>query len=55
MCLQETKLGDKPYNPGLNYSFHRFPQLLGERAHGGTGFIIHKSIHFTTIQLNTVL
>ena len=55
MCLQETKLGNKPYNPGLNYSFHRSPQLLGERAQGGTGFIIHKSIHFTTIQLNTVL
>ena len=54
MCLQETKLGNKPYNPGLNYSFLR-SQLLGERAQGGTGFIIHKSIHFTTIQLNTVL
>ena len=34
MCLQETKLGNKPYNPGLNYSFHRSPQLLGERAQG---------------------
>ena len=33
MCLQETKLGDEPYNPGLNYSFHR-SQLLGERARG---------------------
>ena len=44
MCLQETKLGNKPYNPGLNYSFHRSPQLLGERAQGGN-WLHYSQIH----------
>ena len=34
MCLQETKLGNKPYNPGLNYSFHRSPQLREKELRG---------------------
>ena len=46
MCLQETKIGDKPFNPGLNYIFHRSPPLQVARAQGGTGFIIHKSVKF---------
>ena len=55
MCLQETKIGDKPFNPGLNYNFYRSPPLQVARAQGGTGFIIHKSIKFETIPLNSVL
>ena len=55
MSLQETKIGDKFYNPGMNYTFHRSPPLQGERAQGGTGFIIHRSIRYSTIHLNTVL
>ena len=55
MSLQETKIGDKPFNPGLNYLFHRSPPLQVARAQGGTGFIIHKSIKFETIPLNSQL
>ena len=55
VCLQETKLGDKPYNPGLQYNFHKSPPLPGVRAQGGTGFITHKSIKCKSINLNTVL
>ncbi|XP_076057625.1 uncharacterized protein LOC143035044 [Oratosquilla oratoria] len=55
LCLQETKLGDTSYNPGLNYNFHRSPPIIDERAQGGTAFIIHKSIRFSTIQLSTDL
>ena len=55
VCLQETKLGSKNYNPGLNYDFHESPPLMGERSQGGTGIIIHKSIKYTKIHLNTVL
>ena len=55
MCLQETKISNKPFNPGLNYHFHRSPPLQLERAQGGTGFIIHRSMKFKTISLNTAL
>ena len=33
MCLQETKIGERHYNPGINYSFHGSPPLQGVRAH----------------------
>ena len=55
MCIQETKLGTRTYNPGLNYNFHKSPPLIGERSQGGTGIIIHKSIKYTEIHLDTVL
>ena len=55
ICLQETKLGDRTYNPGLDYSFYSSPPLQGERAQGGTGFIIHKSIKHNSIPINTAL
>ena len=55
MCLQETKLGDRTYNPGLNYNFYKSPPLPGERSQGGTGIIVHKSIKHSEIPLNTVL
>ena len=55
ICLQETKLGDRTYNPGLNYTFYNSPPLPGERAQGGTGIIIHKSIKCKSVSLNTAL
>ena len=55
MCLQETKLGDSNYNPGLNFSFHRSPPIIELRAQGGTAFIIHKSVQYSIIQLDTDL
>ena len=55
LCLQETKIGNKPFNPGLSYNFHGSTPLPAARAQGGTGFIIHKSINFIPIQLHTDL
>ena len=55
ICLQETKIADKPYNPGLNYVFHRSPPHPGEKAQGGTGFIIHKSVKSRYINIHTAL
>ena len=55
VCLQETKIGDKPFNPGLNYKFERSPPIQAARARGGTGFIIHRSIKYETTLLNTEL
>ena len=34
ICLQETKLGDRQYNPGLNYNFYKSAPLPGERSQG---------------------
>ena len=55
LCLQETKLGDDSYNPGINYNFHRSPPIIEERAQGGTAFIIHKSVRYSILRLNTDL
>lgn len=55
VCLQETKLGVRDYNPGLNYLFYKSPPQPGDRSHGGTGIVIHKSVKHTEIILNTVL
>ena len=55
LCLQETKLGDDSYNPGINYNFHRSPPIIEERAQGGTAFIIHKSVRYSILHLNTDL
>ena len=55
ICLQETKLGDRPYNPGLNYIFHRSPPLPEIRAQGGTGFVVHTSVKCNSLHLDTQL
>ena len=55
MCLQETKLGNNTPNLGRNFIFHRSPPLIGERAQGGTGIVVHKSVNHRVVQLNTVL
>ena len=56
IALQETKLGtNHNFNPGINYTFHRSPGIIGEVAQGGTSFVVHKSIKHHTINLNTIL
>ena len=55
MCLQETKLGDSLYNPGLNYDVYMKNPRDGDRAHGGAAIIVNKSVQHTTIRLNTEL
>lgn len=55
ICLQETMLGNSPYNPGLNYSIFKSYPPTGDRAHGGAAIIINKSLQHSTIQLNTTL
>ena len=55
ICLQKTKLRDLSPNIGSNYVFFRSPPLIGIRAYGGTGIIVHKSVNHRVIQLDTVL
>ena len=55
VCLQETKLGNNTPHLGANYVFHRSPPLIGVRAQGGTGIIVHRSVNHRIVQLNTVL
>ena len=55
ICLQETKLGNHSPNIGPNFIFYRSPPLIGARAQGGTGIIVHKSVNHRHVQLNTVL
>ena len=55
MCIQETKLGDHTPNLGYNFSFYRSPPLIGARAQGGTGIIVHKSVNHRVVHLNSVL
>ena len=54
-CLQETKLGNEIYNPGLNYSIYCSPPPISERAKGGAAIIIRKSLQQSQIPLQTVL
>ena len=53
VCLQETKLGNYSFNPGLNYKIYNSMPPPGDRAHGGAAIIINKSIQHSVIQLNT--
>ena len=55
ICLQETKLGNSIYNPGLNYNMYHKSPRNGDRAHGGVAIIINKSIQHSNIPLNTNL
>ena len=54
MCLQETKLGNRSPNVGSSYAFYRSPPLVGVRAQGGTGIIVHKAMNHRVVQLNTI-
>ena len=55
VCLQETKLGNELYNPGLSYSMYNSTPPPGDRAHGGAAIIVSKSIQHSEIQLNSPL
>ena len=55
ICLQETKLGNQSPNVGSNFIFYRSPPLVGARAQGGTGIMVHKSVNHRLVQLNTIL
>ena len=55
VCLQETKLGDALYNPGLNYEFYKMCPADGERAHGGVAIVVSKSVQHSFIPLTSNL
>ena len=55
VCLQETKLGNHTYNPGLNYDIYNSIPPVGDHAHGGSAIIIHKSLQHSPVFLNTTL
>ena len=55
VCLQETKLGNRDFNPGLNFSFYKSSLPVSEHAKGGTGIIIDKSTRHSLINLDTSL
>ena len=55
VCLQETKLGDAQYNPGLNYAFYNSAPPPGDIAHGGAAVIVSKGIQHHLIPLNSPL
>ena len=55
VCLQEIKLGETLYNPGLNYEFYKMSPTGGDRAHGGAAIIINKAIQHSYVPLNTNL
>ena len=55
VCLQETKLGEKDFNPGLNFSFYKSPSPSSDHAKGGTAIIVNNALHHSYINLNTSL
>ena len=55
ISLQETKLGNNLYNPGLNYDMYRKNPRDNDHPHGGVAIIISKALQHTNIALNTDL
>ena len=55
VCLQETKLGNNLFNPGLNFNFFSSTPPPGIHAHGGAGIIVNKSVNHSQLDLNTTL
>ena len=55
VCLQETKLGEHFYNPGLNFCFYQCCPPIGDRAKGGAAIIISKKLQHHAVQINTTL
>ena len=55
ICLQETKLGNTTFNPGLNYNIYTSTPPPGDRAHGGAAIIISKGIQHSIVRLNSPL
>ena len=48
-------LGNSLFNPGLNYEIYSVNPEVDHRAHGGVAIIINKSVHHSSIPLNTTL
>lgn len=55
LCLQETKLGQHSFNPGVNFKFYRSPPLNEVHAQGGTAFVVRKSLNHKEIPIDSVL
>ena len=53
-CLQETLLEDHKWNPPRNFCLERGPFIAGE-SYRGTALLIHKSIPYKRININTTL
>ena len=55
ISLQETKLGNALYNPGLNYDIYRKSPRNDNHPHGGVAVIVNKSVQHSNVPLNTDL
>lgn len=55
VCLQETKLGTRIFNPGLNYEIYNSPPPPGDHSHGGAAVIVNKSLQHSPITLDSNL
>ena len=55
VCLQETKLGDKSFNPGMGYSFYKSLPPTSDYAKGGTAIIINNTTQHSEVNLNTYI
>ena len=55
VCLQETKLGDRDFNPGLNYSFYKSATPVSLHAKGGTAIIVSKATQHSVVNIHTPL
>ena len=55
VCLQETKLGNKIYNPGLNYSFYKSLPPPSDYSKGGTAIIVSNATQHSEVKLKTSL
>ena len=55
ICLQETKLGNDTYNPGLDYCMYSSSPVISDRAKGGAAIIVKRSLEHSQIPLETSL
>ena len=53
ICLQETKLGERDFNAGMNYCIYKSPPVISERAKGGTAIVVNKSVQHEVVHINT--
>ena len=53
VCLQETKLGNSAYNPGLNYNLLKKNPRNDDHPHGGVAIIVNKSVQHSSVPLVT--
>ena len=55
ICLQETKIGNGLYNPGLNYFIYCSPPPDSDHAKGGAAVIVNRFLQHREILLETTL